>query len=228
MDSFIRTLSKPSKLIAMILLFTAAGLSVVADAAGLGGSFMPVVGKLILLLFNLTLWVIIPLLMVLKKDRLVSYAIVPVFGYWLISTIYNYFGNSIFISAEYDSLSITHALFQFFIGCAFLGIIALGILFFFTKKRLLLQIAFCLLAGSLLFFVLVCALSLAMYSQWNADWRSYFYAFNEYLLIPTGLTFVVLNSLTATIPTKTPQPIEEAPEQENTDVCGGEATGDIE
>ena len=228
MDSFIRTLSKPSKLIAMILLFMAAGLSVIADAAGLGGSFMPVVGKLILLLFNMTLWAIIPLLMILKKDRLVSYAIVPVFGYWLISTIYNYLGNSMFITDEYASLSIAHSLFQFFIGCAFLGIIALGILFFFTKKRLLLQIAFCLLAGSLLFYLLVCALSLAMFPQWNADWRTYFYAFVEYLLIPTGLTFVVLNSLTATAPAKTPQPIEEAQEQEKTDVCDSETNGDIE
>lgn len=192
MDKIVNTLTKPAKMIAMILLFAAAGFGLIGNAGGLGGGFMPVVGGLVYLLFDLAFWAIIPVLYVLKKDELVKYALVPVAGFWGISTIYNFLGSAEFVTGGWGGLTITISLFEFLIALAFLAVLAFGILYFVKKDKKFLQIAFCIFAGSLLFFVLVWALSIALFAQGNADWTTYFDLFRSALFIPFGLVFAVL------------------------------------
>lgn len=195
MDNLVRGVASKAKLIGMILLFAATAFVLVLDAAGIGGGFMPVIGSLILLVVDLAMVGIIPLLIALKKHDLVKYAFAPVFGYWIISTLFNRIGRADWITSGTNGIVITASLFDFIAGCALLAVIVMAVLFFITKKSKMLQIGFCILTGALVFFFLAWVMWIAAYAKFDADWTSYFGAFYNYLFFPFGLAFVALDLL---------------------------------
>lgn len=206
MDKIIRTVASKSALIGMILLFLAAGFSFIVNAAGIGGEFMPVIGGLFTLLFDLAILGIVPVLIALKKHDLIKYALVPLLAYWFISTIYNFLAGCEVIYDGVDGLIIAIAMFEFFAACALLTALVFAVMYFFSKDRKWLQIGFVVFAGSLLFFLLVWALRLAFLADLDADWTSYLYAFCSLLFLPSGLVFVTLTQL----------PMAEAADSEDT------------
>ena len=223
MDNLVRGVASKAKLIGLILLFAATAFVLVLDAAGIGGGFMPVIGSLILLVVDLAMVGIIPLLIALKKHDLVKYAFAPVFGYWIISTLFNRIGRADWITSGTNGIVITASLFDFIAGCALLAVIVMAVLFFITKKSKMLQIGFCILAGALVFFFLAWVMWIAAYAKFDADWTSYFGAFYNYLFFPFGLAFVALDLLMGSgtvgkqAVTETNEAEEEAPAQEETD-----------
>ena len=195
MDNFILGVSKKAKLIAMILLFAATTFLLIATLANLGGGFMPVLGDLILLAVDLVIVGIIPLLIVLKKDNAIKYVLAPIFGYWLLRSIHTYIGHSSRIVGNNPGLIIAPSVFEFVIGCTLLGIVVLTVLYFFMKKKILLNIGFAMLAGAVGLFFVTFVLWIAAYAKYGADWTSYIYGFYEFLFLPAGLVFIVLDGL---------------------------------
>ena len=195
MDKLVRTLASKAKLIGMILLFAATTISVITSAASIGGDFMPVVGGIILLLVELVMVGIVPLLIALKKYDLVKYAFAPVFGYWIISSVFNFIGNADMITANVSGIVVTASLFDFIAGVALLAVIVMAVLFFITKQKKMLQIGFCILVGALVFFSLAWVMWIAAYAKNGAGWAAYFDAFFRYWFFPIGLAFVALDLL---------------------------------
>ena len=200
MDSLIRKLAKPSRLVGMILMFAAAAFGVILAAADFGGGFMPVVGQLVLLVFNLALIGVIPLLLALKKDELIPYALAPLFSYWIIGSIIDYIGSARRVASGYLGLVIAASLFEFFIGCALLAVVVMLVIYFFTANRRFVQIAFFTWMASGLFFFLAWVLWLAGHAKYGGDWTSYINLFYNYLFLPFGLMFVVLHYLIGKAP----------------------------
>ena len=191
MDKIITIVTKPAKMIAMILLFAAAGFGLIVNASDLGGGFMPVVGGLLFLLFDLVIWASIPTLYALKKDYLVKYALAIVLGYWAISFIYSGLQGAFVATKGYAGLTIASGLFRFFIALILLGCAAMLILYVIKKDKKFLQISVCAFAGSLLFFFVLWAIRLAAYVEWEYDWADYFDLFRTCLFAPIGLVFAV-------------------------------------
>ena len=196
MDKIITIVKKPAKMIAMIALFAAAAFGLVMDAADIGGGFMPVVGALVYLVFDLAFLAVVPLLYALKKESLLKYTLPVVFGYWIITVIYGSLQGASVVTKGYAGLSIASGFFRFLIALAMLACLALAILYFFKKQKKFLQIAFCTLAGTLPIFFLVWVLRVAAYAEWKADWVDYFDLIQSYLFLPIGLVFAVLDFLT--------------------------------
>ena len=158
----------------------------------------------------------------LKKDNLVKYALAIVFGYWMITTIYNCLPGAMVVTKGYAGLTIASGFFRFLIALILLGCIVLFVLSIIKKDKKFLQIAFCAFAGSLLFFFLVWVLRIAAYAKWDADWTDYFALFQDYLFTPIGLVFAVLAYLMEkrAVATEVASPevnIEEVPAQ-NVDI----------
>ena len=192
MDNLITKSAPLARTIGMALLFAAASFGLVVNAANIGGGFMPVVGGLLFLLFDLAVMACVPLLLALRRDKLVAYALAVVLAYWVIGTIYNFLGGADVATSAYSGLTIARGLFQVFIALAFLAIVVLLVLYVLRRDRKMANYAFCVMAGSLVFFVVLWALSLAAYAKNNADWGSYFYAFKSFIFLPFGLTAVCL------------------------------------
>lgn len=222
MDKLIIGVSKKAKLIAIILLFAATGFLLIATLANLGGGFMPVLGDLILLLVDLVIVGIIPLLLVLNKDSMAKYVLAPIFGYWMLRSIHTYIGHSSRIVGDNPGLIIAPSVFEFIIGCALLAILVLMVLYFFMKKPLLLNIGFAILACSLVFFLLTFVLWIAAYAKYNSDWPNYFYAFYEFLFLPAGLTFAVMDFLVGYIHKDVGNESVESQDEENADADANE------
>ena len=195
MDNIIRKIGPFAKWVCVGALFGAAAFSSIAIAAGFGGGFMPVVGTLLIMLFNLALIAAIPLLYVLKKQQFVPYALGAVLMWWLISGIYNHIGDADMAIDYYSSLTIARGVFSFLIGLAMMGALAMGILYVIKREKRWLQIALCILAGSLLLFLINWAMTLAVAANFGADWDRYFDIIAEYLLMPVGMVFAIFDYL---------------------------------
>ena len=192
MDNLISKSAPLARTIGMALLFAAAAFGLVVNGAGIGGGFMPVLGGLLSLIFDLAVVVCVPLLLVLKRDDLLRWALAPVLAYWVIATIYNFLGGADVVTGNYNGLTIARGLFQFFIAAAFLGIVVLLLLYVLRRNRKMINLSFCVLAGSLVLFVVLWGLSLGAYAKYNADWSSYLYAFKAYIFMPIGYAATIL------------------------------------
>ena len=212
MNKIVTLVSKKSDFIGMILLFAAAGFVAITDIAGIGGGFMPVVGNLLIFFFDLVLLGAVPLLLALKKQQYVKYALAPLACYWMISSVLTYLGYADNATAGMSQLSITTGVFGFFIGCALLASLILAFIYGLKKSNKCLQVAYVVLVASLLFFLLVWVLRLAMYAKYDLGWDSYIGAFAHYLFLPAGLYLVLLRPIYART---APQGAEEAPAVQN-------------
>lgn len=195
MDNLIRSISKFARLAGIVLLLAATAFSLIVHAAGFPNGFMPVIGNLLLMVFDLLILGSIPVLLLLKKDAYVKYILAALFGYWLISNTYSFLGDSDIIVSGNSGLTIARGLFEFFIALCLLAILVFIVLFVLRKKGKLLQLAFCVLVGSLVFFVVLWGINMGRYAKFDYGWTSYLYAFRAYLFVPIGLTFLVLDYL---------------------------------
>lgn len=194
-DNVVKKISPLSKIIAIIALYAATAFAFIAEAADIGGGFFPVIGGLLTLIFVVAVFGGIPTLLVLKKDKPAVYALIPVTSYWFISTLGDCLSRSGNIYKGAGGLTITIGVFSLIIAMAFFAVATLGVLYYLKKGKKLLQIAVCILIGSLLFFFLIWVLLIALYAEYNAAWTSYFYDFYQYLFLPIGFVFAFLNCI---------------------------------
>ena len=199
MDNVVKKLTPVSKLIAIIALYAATAFAFIANAAGIGGGFFPVVGGLIGLLFATALFGSIPTLLLLKKDKLANFALIPVFSYWFINSVFDALGWADNAVSGAGGLTITIGIFAFIVALALLTAGAFGVLYFLKKDKKFLQLAIVILFGTILFFFLIWVLLIALFAKYGWDWNSYFDAFYQYLFLPIGISFLVLDRIQAVV-----------------------------
>lgn len=217
MNNLVNKLAKTMGFVGMIVLFVAAGMSLIIDLASFPDGFLPVVGHLLLTLFDLAVMVAVPLTLVLRKERLYKYALAIVVAYWLVSMTYGMLSDSDLANGNYTGITVAVGVFNFFVGACLLGSIVLAVLYVLLRKKMLLQIAFCVLAGSLAFFLLDWILTMARYAKFGVDWLSYFAAINSLLVLPTGIVMVLWHFLGTTLATPQAETASDAKAEETTE-----------
>ena len=217
METALGVVKKPSKTIAIVAFAVGILFSFIARAASIGNGFMPVIGGLILMFFDVAVFGVVPLLLILKKDDLAKTAFGFVFAYWLISRIYDNVGDATNIFKGMGNLWIATFVFDFLWGLALLVFAVLFVCYYVKKERVLLSAGFCVLFGSLPLALLAWILCVAAYAKGKANWQNYFSAISYYLAIPVAFSCaalffspIVAQKLSAVFSTKAAVPAEEA------------------
>lgn len=136
MNQLFSTLKSVSKLMAVILLLTAAGCMLLSGVGGFDGGFFPVIGNLVLLVFVLALTAGVAVLLLLQKTDLAKKALAPVFAWWIIQGIISGLGYADFISEYADGLIITVGVFGFLAALTLLAAAVLFVLGMLGKTKL--------------------------------------------------------------------------------------------
>jgi hypothetical protein len=201
-DKLLPKVAKYAKMIGMILMFAAAAFLFIVTAAGIGDAFMPAIGNIVMMIVSLALWGVVPLLILLKKYDLAQKALLPVFIFWILSSIFTFFEDCQYMVDGVHGLAIAAAVFEFIIGGALIAIIVLSILSYLKKERAYLQLAFLVMVCSLLFFFLAWIMWIAAYATFDLGWASYLQLFAQMLFLPIGMACLCLDYLmqTADIP----------------------------
>ena len=190
MDEFFKELSKPAKLIFVIGGFVYALLFALLTAGGIAGTFMSVATNLIILIVGTCLLAASPILVLLNKKEAAKVVFLIVFGYWIISSILNYFNVAeINVVNGNDGLAIVVGIFNFIIGLALVAILVLSALEFIAKMKSLRFISFMIMLGVIVFGVVTFILALINCIRFGSPWTSYIFCVKEYLLPAPVLLF---------------------------------------
>lgn len=192
MKSVLSVLKKPSKTIALCAFIAGILFSFIARAASIGTGFMPVIGDIILMLFDVAVFGVVPLLFILKKEDLAKTFFKFVFAYWLISRTYTLIGDASNIVKGLGGVWIAASVFDFLWGLALLSFIVLNVISFFKQDKRLSSAGLCILIGSLFLSVLAWILHVSAYATAKIGWQSYFNVVSYYLAIPTAISFTML------------------------------------
>lgn len=178
MDQLFQKLQKPSKLLAVILLLVAAGCALLVDLGNFGDAFMPVLGALFFLMFDVALTGVVALLLLLGKTDLAKKALFPIFAFWLFSSIYSYLNSAAWITKGVNGLLVTVCVFQFLTALVLIGALVLFLLGAVGKLPSF-SLAWTLIAAALALIVLTMILRIVLYGVNDYGWVSFFDAFRD-------------------------------------------------
>ena len=152
MNKFFQTLAKPARLIFVICAIAYSVWFAVRTGSGIGGGFMSTVTNIIVLFVGAALLVSVPILLLLKKDDQAKVVFLVLVGYWLISSILEWFGYAQMFAVDgADGLTIVTGIFYFISGLGLVGLLVLIALEFALKNSLFRFIAFLVLLGVVAF-----------------------------------------------------------------------------
>lgn len=199
MDKFFNALLKPAKWILVIGSFVYGAWFAVQTAGSIQGTFMSIVSNLIILIVGCALLFSVPVLILLKKEEMAKIAFFILAGYWLISTTRSMFGYAETYCIEgAPGAAIAGGIFAFLTGLCLVGVIALIVLEFVSKKPALRLFAFFAMFGVILFGLLTGILLFAAFLDIGYyPWTYTANMFVEYLLVPALVCFGCLYFLGA-------------------------------
>lgn len=189
MANFLSILKKYSSKITTYSLYAAAGFALLAHCGNFTNAFMPVVGNLFLLLFDVTFLALIPLCMTLKKNEWAKIVFIPVFSYWTISTVYDFLSDTFMARKIFGGLTVAVSVFEFFIAIAVLAGIVLFVVNKIKKNALFDKIIPYIFVGAIALFFITFILNIANDATGDANWNAYFYNFRTFLALPVGMFF---------------------------------------
>ena len=111
MQNFINKISKPAKLIAIICFLVTAVFHLIGYISGFPDAFMPVIAHLFNMFFWVALLAIIPLLLLLKKDKEARLIISAFACYWALTIINELMGLAEIIRSEAPALMVIAGIF---------------------------------------------------------------------------------------------------------------------
>ena len=192
MNQIIRPLKKYSSQITMYALYAAAFFALLAHCGNFMNAFMPVVGNLFLLIFDVALLALIPLCMTLKKTEWAKIVFIPVLAYWTISTVYNFLSDTFMAQEVFGGLTIAVSVFEFLIALAVIGGVVLYILAKLKKNAKFEEIVTYVFMGVIGLFFITFILNIAKDATQGANWNSYFFNFRTFLALPVAMFFAYL------------------------------------
>ena len=191
MNKVFSTLKKYSKELTLYLLYATAGLAFLYYVGNFANAFLPVIGNLLLMFVEISLWIITPVLLTAGKNDLAKVVMRPIFIYWTIATIFGFLEDCLLVSGKAEGIVIAIGVFEFFIACAFIVLSVFTILGFAQKKTAYKKLALLIFCGSLFFYIIVFALRVAN-AAGAARWNDYFGIIYKYLVLPFGMFFMAL------------------------------------
>ena len=174
-DGFMKKLFDPklAKLLTIIFLIVAAGSNILVTVGNFGSAFMPVIGDLVILVFETALYAAVAVLLLIGKVELAKKTLLPIFSYWLISAILGNLSSSGGIVGGQNGLIIVFCLFEFI---AALGLIAAGIMFVLSTngKEKLGNIAWIIVLTVLGLLALAMLFRIIYFITVSVNWTRYF------------------------------------------------------
>jgi len=193
MNSIFIGMKKFSKEIAMYLLYATGLFCLLFYAGNFGGSFLPVMGNLFLMILEIALWILVPILLTMGKNTAAKYTMCPVISYWTISTIFSFLGDCTGIGAGAPALTTALGVFELFIACALVVIVALAVISIVKKDACYKRVSMFIFIGVLVFYLVAFSLRTAVYAKWGMAWNDYFEVIYRYLSLPFAMFFMLLH-----------------------------------
>ena len=184
---------KFSKEIAMYLLYATGLFCLLFYAGSFGGSFLPVIGNLFSMILEIGLWLLVPILLTMGKNTAAKYTMCPVIAYWTISTIFTFLDECTGIGAGSAPTAIAMGVFELFIACALVVIVALAVIAIVKKDTFFKRICMFIFLGVLVFYLVAFSLRTAVYARWGAAWNNYFGVIYRFLALPFAMFFLLLH-----------------------------------
>ncbi len=218
MSYFFKQLKRNAEVLFITLLLVAALFSLLSYVGTFPNDFMPVIGHLFLMLFEIGLLITVPVLLLLRKRELAKMIYMLYASFWVISTIYTALGDSIFIAGGNHGLLIAASVFEFLIAAALL---TAAVFFILGKKKQDVKknnLTALILLGAYAAFFIVFALGVAYFAVFRQPWTNYIQSISGNLFLPAAmfLGLFVFGFLSVSFPEK---PIviayEEEGEEEN-------------
>ena len=191
MDLLLEKIKKPSKLVSIILFYTASALSLIYAVGNFTASFLTVIGTLAYMFTTAALWAAIPTFLILKKDGWARIAFYAIGAFWMISSVINLFAN---VVGGIDALENAISVFSFFTACGLIGAVALYVISCMKKLKQLKILALFVFLGTLSFYVILGGLLLGFYGKYFDffNWNVFVDAINQCWVIPFAIFFGIL------------------------------------
>ena len=191
-NQIINTVKRRSESICEILFYIAAGLCFIFYVGSFNGSFMPVMGTLISMVIEVGLWLLIPVLLSIRRRSIAKWAFLGISIYWALTTIFSMLDGTGLATTGATALSSATGVFCFIIACAMIVATVFATVAYWKKDKKMKVTALLVFIGIILLFVVLFALRVALYAKWGMGWNVYFYLIYAYVLIPVAMCFAAL------------------------------------
>ena len=227
MSYFFKQLKRYAEVLLITLLLVAALFSLLTYVGNFPNDFMPVIGHLFLMLFEIGLLAIVPTLILLRKKDLAKLVFTIYASFWLIASIYSTLGDSGLMRGGVHGLWISISVFEFLIAGALLNALAFFIIGKKQNDVKKFNLTALILLGAYGAFFIVFVLNIAAFAVFRWGWTSYIGNFKENLFLPAAmfLGLFYFGFMTVNFPEKPiviPEESEEADKKEEGDASNAD------
>ena len=192
MNQVINAVKRRAESICQILFYIAAGFCFFYYVGNFNGAFMPVLGTFLSMVLEVALWLLIPVLLSIRRRSVAKWAFLGLSIFWALTTIFDLLQQTGLATPGAGSLSAATGVFCFLIACAMIVMSVFAAIAYWKKDTKLKLIAFAIYLCTLIFFLVLFSLRTALNANWNAAWNEYFYLIYGYILIPFAMGFAAL------------------------------------
>ena len=191
-NQVINTVKRRSESIAAILFYITAGFCFFFYVGNFNGSFMPVLGTLLSMVLEVGLWLLIPVLISVRRRSIAKWAFLGLSIFWVLTTIFSLLDGTGFATAGAGGLACSVGVFSFLIACALIVTAVFATIAYWKKDKKMKLVALLVFLGTLVLLLVLFALYVALYANWRAGWNRYFGLIYQYILIPVAMCFAAL------------------------------------
>ncbi|MBO4479303.1 MAG: hypothetical protein J5774_02940 [Clostridia bacterium] len=188
----INALKRRAESVCAILFYVAAAFCFICYVGSFNGSFMPVMGTLLSMIIEVSLWLLIPVLLSIRRRSVAKWAFLGLSIFWVLTSIFSLLDGAGLATAGADGLACAVGVFSFLVACALITTTVLAVIAYWKKDQKLKIVSILVFLGSLVFFLVLFALRVALAADWDAGWATYFFLIYSYLLIPFAMLFAAL------------------------------------
>ena len=191
LNQVINAVKRRAESICQILFYIASGLCFIYYVGSFNGSFMPVMGTLISMVLEVALWLLIPVLLSIRRRSIAKWAFLGLSIYWALTKIFDLLQGASLATNGAGALACATGVFSFLIACAMIVMSVFAVVAYWKKdkktKLIALAIYLCTLVLYLVLFALLTALNAGL-----AGWSTYFNLLYSYIVIPFAMCFAAL------------------------------------
>ena len=191
-NQVINTVKRRSESVCEALFYVVAGLCFIFYVGSFNGSFMPVMGTLLSMGLEVGLWLLIPVLLSIRRRSIAKWAFLGLSIYWALTTIFSMLDGAGLATTGATALSGATGVFCFIIACAMIVTTVFATVAYWKKDKKMKVTALLIFLGTILLFVVLFGLQVALYAKWGMAWNVYFHLVYGYLLIPVAMCFAAL------------------------------------
>ena len=193
LNQVINEIKRRSESICQILFYIISGFCFIFYVGNFNGGFMPVIGTLISMILEVALWLLIPVLLSIRRRSMAKWAFLGLSIYWTLTTIFQLLQGAGLATAFASSLACATGAFSFIIACAMITMSVFAVIAYWKKDTKMKLIALAIYLGTLLFFLIYFALRVALEAKWGTAWNEYLGLIYSCILIPFAMLFAALS-----------------------------------